>query len=187
MNDSPAPVEVDEFVIGSQKPGKRVRGADGKTIVVAAVEKKGKKLGRIRLQVVPDCSGAVLEPFVLTNVDPGSTTITDGWKGYPFLDDSSYTHHPMVASRTSDKDSVLPGVHLVASLVKRLILGTFQGRFDPEYLQSYLDEYVFRFNHRTSCNIGKKFMRMAQQINSSSKTIYQQIRGGTSSYSLLAN
>ena len=79
-----------------------------KTIVVAAVEKKGKKLGRIRLQVVPDCSGDVLDQFVSPNVDPGSTTITDGWKGYNFLDDSSYTHHPIVASRTSDKDSVLP-------------------------------------------------------------------------------
>jgi len=155
--------------------------------VVAAVEKKGKKLGRIRLQVVPDCSGDVLGQFVSTNVDPGSTTITDGWKGYNFLDDSSYTHHPIVASRTSDKDSVLPGVHLVASLVKRLILGTFQGRFGPEHLQSYLDEYVFRFNRRTSRNIGKKFMRMAQQINSSSKIIYKQIRGGTSPYFLLAN
>ena len=180
-------VEVDEFVIGGQKPGKRGRGADGKTIVVAAVEKKGKKLGRIRLQVVPDCSGDVLDQFVSTNVDPGSTTITDGWKGYNFLDDSSYTHHPIVASRTSDKDSVLPGVHLVASLVKRLILGTFQGRFGPEHLQSYLDEYVFRFNRRTSRNIGKKFMRMAQQITSSTKSTYKQIRGGTTQYFLLAN
>ena len=109
------------------------------------------------------------------------------WKGYNFLNESSYKHHPIVASRTSDKNSVLPGVHLVASLVKRLILGTFQGRFGPEHLQSYLDEYVFRFNRRTSRNIGKKFMRIAQQINSSIKIIYKQIRGGTSPYSLLAN
>jgi hypothetical protein len=36
-------VEVDEFVIGGQHPGKRGRGANGKTVVVAAVEKKGKK------------------------------------------------------------------------------------------------------------------------------------------------
>ncbi len=36
-------VEVDEFVIGGQQPGKRGRGANGKTIVVAAVEKEDKK------------------------------------------------------------------------------------------------------------------------------------------------
>jgi len=180
-------VEVDEFVIGGQQPGKRGRGAEGKTIVVAAVEKKGKKLGRIRLQVVPNCTGNVLEQFVSINITPGSTTITDGWKGYHFLDDSSYTHHQIVASHTSEKDSVLPGVHLVASLVKRLILGTFQGRFGPEHLQSYLDEYVFRFNRRTSRSIGKKFMRIAQQITASTKTIYNQIRGGVSPYSQLAN
>ena len=74
-------VEVDEFVVGGQKPGKWGRGTNSKTIVVAAVEKRGKKLGRIRLQVVPDCSGDILEQFVSTNVAPGSRVITDGWKG----------------------------------------------------------------------------------------------------------
>ncbi len=180
-------VEVDEFVIGGQKPGKRGRGANGKTIVVAAVEKQVKKLGRIRLQVVPDCSGDILEQFISTNVIPESTVVTDGWRGYNFLDKNSHIHDQIVASRTPKKDSVLPGVHLIASLVKRLILGTFQGRFAPEHLQSYLDEYVFRFNRRNSRNIGKKFMRIAQQVNSSTKTTYKEIIGGNSPYCLLAN
>ena len=180
-------VEVDEFVIGGQKPGKRGRGANGKTIVVAAVEKKAKKLGRIRLQVVPDCSGDILEQFISTNVIPESTVVTDGWRGYNFLDKSSHIHDQIVASRTPQKNSVLPGVHLIASLVKRLILGTFQGRFAPEHLQSYLDEYVFRFNRRNSRNIGKNFMRIAQQVNSSTKTTYKEIIGGNSPYCLLAN
>ena len=180
-------VEVDEFVIGGQQPGKRGRGANGKTIVVAAVEKEDKKLGRIRLQVVPDYSGDVLEQCVTTNVRPGSTIISDGWKGYNFLDDSSYSHNQVVAAHTAKKESVLPGVHLVASLIKRLILGTFQGRFDPKHLQSYLDEYVFRFNRRRSRNIGKKFMRIAEQVTSSTKTTYKQIKAGATPFSLLAN
>ena len=180
-------VEVDEFVVGGQQPGKRGRGANGKTIVVAAVEKEEKKLGRIRLQVVPDNSGDVLEQFVTTNISPGSTIISDGWKGYSFLDDSSYSHNQVVAAHTTKKESVLPGVHLVASLVKRLILGTFQGRFDPKHLQSYLDEYVFRFNRRRSRNIGKKFMRIAEQVTSSTKMTYKQIKAGKSPFSLLAN
>lgn len=81
----------------------------------------------------------------MTNVRPGSTVITDGWKGYTFFDQGSYAHIEVLASKTADKQSVLQGIHLVASLVKRLIIGTFQGRFDPKHLQSYLDEYVFRF------------------------------------------
>ena len=179
-------VEVDEFFIGGQKPGKRGRGANGKTIVLAAVEKKGNRFGRIRLQIVPDCCGDVLEQFVGMNVIPGSCVRTDGWKGYNFAS-KLYAHDKVIASQTVDKNSVLPGVHMVASLVKRLMLGTFQGRFGPEHLQSYMDEYVFRFNRRTSRNIGKKFMRIAQQVSSSTKTTYRQIVGGASPFSLLAN
>ena len=134
--------------------------------MVAAVEKEHKKLGRIRLQVVPDYSGDTLKQVVRTNVSEGSTVMTDGWKGYNFLDENdSYSQIKILASKTDDKESVLPGVHLVASIVKRLILGTFQGRFDPRHLQSYLDEYVFRFNRRRSKSIGKKFMRIVEQVN----------------------
>ena len=62
-----------------------------------------------------------------------------------------------------NKESVLPGVHLVISLVKRVILGTFHGRLDEPYLQRYLDEYTFRFNRRTSKSVGKKFWRLMQR------------------------
>jgi len=180
-------VEVDEFVIGGQQPGKRGRGANGKTIVVVAVEKEGKKLGRIRMQVVPDYSGDTLKQVVTTNVSDGSTVMTDGWKGYNFLDESSYSQIKILASKTADKESVLPGVHLVASLVKRLILGTFQGRIEPRHLQRYLDECVFRFNRRRSRSIVKKFMRIVEQVTTSTKTTYEQIKDGVSPFSFLAN
>ncbi len=52
------------------------------------------------------------------------------------------------------EESGLYGVHLIASLVKRVIRGTFQSRFEPKYLQNYLDEYVFRFNPPKSKSIG---------------------------------
>jgi len=156
-------VEVDEFFIGGQKPGKRGRGSNGKTAVVAAVEKKGRKIGRIRLKVIPNCSANTLLPFISANIEPSSNVFTDGWKGYEPLDENTYRHHKVFQNKAEDKDSVLPGVHLIASLVKRVILCTHQGRFDPCYLQSYLDEYVFRFNRRTSNFIGKKFMRIVNR------------------------
>jgi len=181
-------VEVDEFYMGGQQPGKRGRGANGKSIIIAAVEKKdGCKIGRIRLQVIPDCSGATLDRFIQTNVEPGSVVVTDGWKGYSSLDTKVYDHKPIIASHTDDKSSVLPGVHLVASLVKRLMMGTFQGRFAPSHLQSYMDEYVFRFNRRTSRNVGKKFMRIAQQVVVTTQVTCEKIIGGVTPFAQLAN
>jgi hypothetical protein len=98
-----------------------------------------------------------------------------------------YEHQQVIVRRRADKESVLPGVHMVASLVKRLILGTLQCRFAPEHLQSYMDEYVFRFNRRTSRNVGKKFMHIAQQVVASSQITVQEIVDGVSPFCLLAN
>ena len=180
-------VEVDEFFIGSQKPGKRGRGSNGKSIVVAAVQRKGRKIGRIRLQLVDDCSSGSLTPFIEQNIEDGSQVITDGWKGYVPIDQNRYDHHQVFLSKCKDKYSALSGVHLIASLVKRLIIGTFHGRFDQKYLQHYLDEYVFRFNRRTSISVGKKFMRIVQQVASSAKITCRQIENGICADLLLQN
>jgi hypothetical protein len=80
---------------------------------------------------------------------------TDGWIGYNFLAESSYIHDQVVASHIAEKESVLPGVHLIASLVKRLIIGTFQSRFDPKHLQSFFDEYVFSSTEERQETLGK--------------------------------
>jgi hypothetical protein len=60
-------VEVDEFVIGGQRSGKRGRGAEAKTIVVAAVERcdQKKQIGRIRLQVILDILPIHWKPSLL--------------------------------------------------------------------------------------------------------------------------
>ena len=179
-------VQVDEFFIGGKKPGKRGRGAEGKSIVLAAVEKKEPKLGRIRLQVTDDCSADSLSAFIERNIEHGSLVITDGWKGYS-LDPNHYDHLQVYLSKSKDKYSALSGVHLVASLVKRLIIGTFQGRFEPKYLQNYLDEYVFRFNRRSSRNIGKKFMRIVQQAANSLRATCRQIKTESNGVLLLQN
>jgi len=156
-------VEADEFYLGGHRSGKRGRGAEHKCAVAIAVERKNPKLGRVRLQVIDDCSAGELVPFVQTNVASGSCITTDGWPGYSALQGSGYAHRRMLQNKAENKESVMPGVHLVISLIKRLVLGTFQGRFEKKYLQRYLDEYVFRFNRRTSKSVGKKFLRIVQQ------------------------
>ncbi|MEE4600878.1 MAG: transposase [Desulfobacteraceae bacterium] len=95
---------------------------------------------------------------------------------YPSILKEQYHHVATNRSKADKDDDSLYGVHLIASLVKRLIRGTHQGRFEPKYLQNYLDEYVFRFNRRKSKYIGKKFMRIVQQVVESSKIKWDQIK-----------
>jgi transposase-like protein len=171
-------VEVDEFVIGGQKSGKRGRGAEGKTLVVAAVERCDEKqeIGRIRLQVILDYSAYSLETFITENIQPGSKVATDSWSSYSSATKDQYQHVSINQSKEGKDNDSLYGVHLIISLVKRLINGTHQGRFEPKYLQNYLDEYVFRFNRRKSKFIGKKFMRIVEQVVESSKIKWDQIK-----------
>ena len=172
-------VEVDEFFIGGKKPGKRGRGAEGKTIAFAAVErncvqdpntlKTHWEIGRVRLQAALDCSAFSLETFINLNIEDGSTVVTDNFISYPSILNQRYCHITVDSQDKKDPEKGLHGAHLIVSLVKRLIRGTFQGRFEPKYLQNYLDEYVFRFNRRKSKSIGKKFMRIVQQVIKSCK------------------
>lgn len=57
---------------------------------------------------------------------------------------------------------LLPGVHRVASLAQRWLLGTHQGSVEEARLQSYLDEFTFRFNRRRSSSRGMIFYRVLE-------------------------
>ncbi|MDP3828515.1 MAG: transposase, partial [Polaromonas sp.] len=69
----------------------------------------------------------------------------------------------------------MAGVHRVASLVKRWILGTHHGSVQPEHLDAYLDEFVFRFNRRTSGSRGMLFYRLLQQAVVTKPVTYRDI------------
>lgn len=154
-------VEVDETYLGGDRPGKRGRGAENKTIVVVAVEDKSrgiekKGIGRIRLMRIPDVTSETLNGFICNNVSSGSCIRTDGWSGYEQLTSIGYKH-VVVGARE------LNIAHLVISLMKRWLLGTYQGAVRPSQLDYYLDEYTFRFNRRKSAFRGKLFYRLVQQ------------------------
>jgi carotenoid cleavage dioxygenase-like enzyme len=70
---------------------------------------------------------------------------------------------------------LLPRVHRIASLLKRWLLGTHQGAVSREHLDSYLDEFAFRFNRRTSQHRGKRFYRLIQQAVAISPAPYDAI------------
>ena len=158
-------VEVDETMLGGvTEGGKRGRGTH-KCIVVIAIEvKEPQGFGRVRMRYVPDASGLNLMSFVCDVVASGSRIYTDGWQGYNSVDQHGYIHMKTVLSDSGDTAHVsMPGVHRISALLKRWLLGTHQGSFTPEHLQSYLEEYTFRFNRRSSRSRGLIFRRLLEQ------------------------
>ena len=154
-------VEVDETYWGTEETGLIGRLAVNKAIVAVAVEVDGQKVGRIRLQTIPDLTSASLHGFIAASVEPGSTVRTDGFKSYLGLD--GYVHWREVQTEQPEGEHVLPRVHRVIGLLKRWLMGTHQGSVSAEHLDDYLNEFTFRFNRRTSASRGKLFYRLAQQ------------------------
>ena len=157
-------IEVDDTYWGAPEPGVRGRGAEKKALIVVAAEEDGHGIGRIRMGPVADASASSLHAFIEQTTEPGSTIHTDAWSGYQGLETKGYRHvvTPVKHSGKSAHE-LLPRVHKAISLLKRWLMGTHQGATSHEHLSSYLDEFVFRFNRRTSAHRGKLFLRLAQQ------------------------
>jgi predicted RNA-binding Zn-ribbon protein involved in translation (DUF1610 family) len=100
--------------------------------------------GRVRMAAIPDNSAKSIQAFVRANVEPGTTLISDGHRSYLGL--AEYRHDQRVVGKMAAHVS-LPWVHRVFSLMKRWGLGTYHG-LRPKHVDSYLNEYVFRFNRR---------------------------------------
>ena len=141
-------VEVDEAYVGGPEVGLRGgRALGNKALVMAAVEIRGKGSGRVRLQVVPDASGASLTGFVKAHVEPGAVVRTDGWQGYASLAGMGYRHRPRTQGDPRRAPKILPRVHRVFGNLQTWLRGTHHG-VGHKHLQVYLDEFAFRFNRR---------------------------------------
>ena len=117
----------------------------------------------MRMRRVPDVSKATLSDFVLDNVARGSEVHTDGWQGYDDIGMYRFSHVVTNLSAFGDPAHVvMPHVHLVASLLKRWLLGTHQGAVTHDQLDYYLDEFTFRFNRRRSRHRGLLFYRLIE-------------------------
>ena len=173
-------VEVDETYVGGVEEGVHGRETRDKSIVAIALEILAPKgFGRVRMRRVPDVSGRSLVGFVRDVVEPGSEVHTDGWRGYNDVPKHGYKHRRTIISASGDPAHVaMPGVHRIASLVKRWLLGTHQGSVSAQHLDYYLDEYTFRFNRRTSRARGLLFYRLLQQAVEVDPMPYRRLVGG---------
>ncbi len=147
-------VEMDEAYFGGRRKGgggRRLRGDRGeqsKTLVVGMVERQG----RIRALTAVNASGATLLPIVKEHVLPSSTVFTDelpSYHGIPHMPTMGYVHRRI---NHREKVYVMGDIHTNTvegfwSLVKRGIAGVYHS-VGSGYLQTYLNEYSFRYNRR---------------------------------------
>jgi transposase-like protein len=171
-----SPVEVDECLLSghSELRGGRRHGAHA--LVIVAAEVRGSGTGRVRLQVIDNASADILCGFVTATVEPGATVHTDAWQGYKRLTRLGYDHQPRSqrAQRLlgQNPEEILPGVHRLISHLKTWLQGTHRG-VSEEHLQTYLEEFTFRFNRRRTPMAA--FQTLLGLGSGQSPTTYRQI------------
>lgn len=144
-------VEMDESVFGGRRRGQNIQGRSAhgkgnKTLVVGIVERKG----RVMAMVADDTTRETLHGIAQERILPETTVYTDDYSAYWGLTAKGY-HHRRI--NHSAKIYVMGDVHTQTiegfwSLVKRGIGGVYHA-VSRKYLQTYLDEYSFRYNHRS--------------------------------------
>lgn len=133
--------------MGGKAKGKRGRGADKKSPVIGLLERQGS----IKAKVVQNTQAKTIEPFILENVEPDSTMMTDEYRSYSKVSKLGYKHKVINHGR---KEYVVNEVHVNGlegfwSQLKRSVNGTYHA-VSPKYLQNYVDEFSYRYNQRAS-------------------------------------
>jgi transposase len=157
-------VEVDEAYFGGRRKGGAGRPMSGdkhgKQTVVGIAQREG----RVKAVLADDAKMSTLNGIVKEHVLPGAIVFTDDWTGYNGLEARGYQHHRI---NHSAKIYVSGDVHTNTiegfwSLVKRGLGGVYHN-VGRHYLQSYLNEYSFRYNRRFDCQ--PMFVSFLNQIN----------------------
>jgi len=112
--------------------------------------------GRVIACVTPNVKAETVYPIIHERVLPSSTVFTDEFSVYDKLATKAngYQHRRI---NHSERVYVMGDVHTQTiegfwSLIKRGIGGVYHS-VGKNYLQSYLDEYSFRYNRRGSGNL----------------------------------
>ena len=146
----PNPIEADETYIGGRRSFADRRDAArnrlrDKSVVAGQVQRQGK----LRATYLPEGAAGTLVPHIRKHILPSSIIYTDELPAYKNLSRAGYIHRRV---NHSAKVYVRGGVHTNTiegffGLLKRGISGVYHS-VSAKYLQRYLDEYAFRYNHR---------------------------------------
>ncbi len=97
----------------------------------------------LKMMVTPNIKRASVKKFAQSAFAEGSIVRSDGYRSYiPALEGYTHEYKPY-----DPNSGLLHWLHIVISNAKAFILGTYHG-LPKENLQSYLDEYCFRFSRR---------------------------------------
>ena len=146
-------VEVDETYVGGKThayPKKSIEEQRARKVPVLGMVERG---GRVRAEVMPTMGSvtrAEMQPTVLQVVKGDADIFTDD-SGIYFGMDGLYKSHQSI--KHLEKVYVSGDVHTQTidgffATIKNGVRGVFHG-VSREWLQTYLNEYVFRYNHRT--------------------------------------
>ena len=139
---------------------------DGDRLIAIAVEEDGRGVGRVRMRKVGGETAQEMTAFIREFVEEGSTVHTMEKSCYAGLKQLGYKHEASAVQDVKAPEALrrFPRVHLIATLVKRWLNGTYQGRYDAVHLDRYLEEFSFRFNRRRAPHPGKIFYRLMQSV-----------------------
>ena len=131
----------------------------------------------------PDATAATLSRFIVRNIEPGSSVLSDGHRGYQGREGvaaQGYTHLPRTQEsfRLAGTGDVVPHAHRAISNLKAWLPGTHRG-VGADQLPVYLDEFVFRWNRRHAPMAG--FQTLLGLGTHREPTTYEAILGRPSS------
>jgi len=172
-------VELDQSFLGGKSKGRAGASSTKAPITIAVERTDTGRLGRVRLDLAGLPGGMDMIDFACNAITPGATIHTDGARVFTRLVEHGYAHHATPGYLAVDLDAVMPGPHLVSSLLKRWTAGTLHYRISVQHLPYYLDEFTFRFNRRTSKARGMLFYRLLQQAVDTDPHPLKELIGGT--------
>jgi hypothetical protein len=133
-------VDVDETYVGGQDDQAIGRNEGRKKIVVVSIERKGKGVSRMYGRVIITASKKNLQGFMKDHISPEAYVRTDQWAGYKGLE----KEFPNITREKSEKKGKnFADLHRCIMMFKAWLRGVHHS---VKYLQSYIDEYTYRFN-----------------------------------------
>jgi len=134
---------------GSQRQATVLVMAESRTVEPSKKYRHGpnKKVGHIKMRLLDDLCKETTNEQVEMAIDKGASATTDGANNYNDLKENLVDHQAVVAKVKKEASKILPWVHIAISNAKRLLLDVHHS-IGNDYLQSYLDEYCYKFNRR---------------------------------------
>lgn len=132
---------------GSQRKAKVLVIAESEEPMISDKNKVVKKsVGHIKMIVINDLKSPTLDKEIVKWINNDADLITDDSTSYVNFKNLVRSHTSQVVE-PKDLSKVLPWIHIVISNAKRQLLDIHHD-IKPEFLQSYLDEFCYKFNRR---------------------------------------